>query len=253
MPWVASHRSTSIDEPTWKVAVRAGPARHRPSPAARVSTVWCSGVCSGPAADDRHGPRRRPRHAAACSQCGRTNTALDAFLADEPRSPDVGVTPRESWHVRLRRIGGHGTLEGCGPARRGSRTAPPTVAPLRSSPARRCVARSWRAFSAASDVVDAELHAAHRGSIDVVGIGEDARRLGWRRSACGSHSAPPRNFAYAMPDHVEVMRRTRAAGLVRRGDVRPVRALRLERHLERTRPAGSCGRRFVVVSLRAHR
>ncbi len=68
--------------------------------------------------------------------------------------------------------------------------------------------RSWKAFGAASEVVDAELHQAP-GLIDVVGIGETPVGALATFSLWESLAAA-RAFAYSMPDHVEVMRRTRA-------------------------------------------
>ena len=68
--------------------------------------------------------------------------------------------------------------------------------------------RSWKAFGRASEIVDAELHRAP-GLIDVVGIGETPVGALATFSLWESLSAA-RAFAYSMPDHVEVMRRTRA-------------------------------------------
>ena len=66
---------------------------------------------------------------------------------------------------------------------------------------------AWKTFGAASDVVDAELHAAP-GLIDVVGIGEAPVGRLATFSLWESLTAA-RSFAYEMPDHVEVVRRTR--------------------------------------------
>jgi len=67
---------------------------------------------------------------------------------------------------------------------------------------------SWKAFGEASEIVDTELHQAP-GLIDVVGIGETPVGALATFSLWESLSAA-RAFAYSMPDHVEVMRRTRA-------------------------------------------
>jgi hypothetical protein len=67
---------------------------------------------------------------------------------------------------------------------------------------------SWKAFGAASNVVDAELRTA-AGLIDVVGIGEaPIGRLA--TFSLWESLAAARTFAYSTPDHVEVIRRTRA-------------------------------------------
>ena len=130
---------------------------------------------------------------------------LDAFLADS------SVARRwrgaeESWHVRLRSIGGHGTWKGFDPLKGlDEGTADGAVAIITRANVRR---RSWKSFGAASEVVDAELHRA-TGLIDVVGIGETPVGALATFSLWESLAAA-REFAYSMPDHVEVMRRTRA-------------------------------------------
>ncbi len=114
----------------------------------------------------------------------------------------------ESWHVRLRSIGGHGTWKGFDPlAGLEVGTADGPVAIVTRANVRR---GSWRPFGVASEVVDRELHQAP-GLIDVVGIGETpvgslATFSLWQSLAAA------RSFAYSMPDHVEVIRRTRAEG-----------------------------------------
>ena len=111
----------------------------------------------------------------------------------------------EAWHVRLRGVGGHGAwrgidpLEGLEPGDRDGAVAIITRADVRGS--------AWKTFGAASNVVDAELHTAP-GLIDVVGIGEaPVGRLAtfslWESLDAARH------FAYRMPNHVEVVRRTR--------------------------------------------
>ena len=111
----------------------------------------------------------------------------------------------ESWHVRLRSIGGHGRwrgvdpLEGVEEGQRDRAVAIVTRADVRRS--------AWKVFGAASNVVDAELHTAP-GLIDVVGIGEaPVGRLAtfslWESLGAARH------FAYSMPDHVDIVRRTR--------------------------------------------
>jgi hypothetical protein len=131
--------------------------------------------------------------------------ALDAFLA-------TGAISRrwsgldESWHVRLRALGGHGTWRGVDPLDGldvGSATGPVAVltrANVRPS--------AWRQFARAGRVVDDELHRAE-GLIDAVGIGEaPIGRLA--TFSLWESLAAARTFAYSMPDHVDVVRRTRA-------------------------------------------
>jgi heme-degrading monooxygenase HmoA len=132
----------------------------------------------------------------------------EAALEDFLRTSHIARRWRgaqESWHVRLRGVGGHGRWRGVDPLEgleAGSGDGP--VAIITRADVRR---HSWKAFGAASDVVDAELHTAV-GLIDVVGIGEaPVGRLAtfslWETQAAA------RAFAYSMPDHVEVIRRTR--------------------------------------------
>jgi heme-degrading monooxygenase HmoA len=130
---------------------------------------------------------------------------LDAFLADSALAKRWRRA-EQSWHVRLRSIGGHGTWKGVDPLAgldAGNGGGP--VAIITRANVRR---RSWKAFGAASEIVDTELHQAE-GLIDVVGIGETPVGALATFSLWESLSAA-RAFAYSMPDHVEVMRRTRA-------------------------------------------
>jgi heme-degrading monooxygenase HmoA len=130
---------------------------------------------------------------------------LDAFLA-EGRVARRWQDAEESWHVRLRSVGGHGTWKGFDPlAGLDEGTADGPVAIITRANVRR---RSWKAFGAASKVVDAELHQAP-GLIEVVGIGETPIGSLATFSLWESRAAA-RNFAYSMPDHREVIRRTRA-------------------------------------------
>jgi hypothetical protein len=105
----------------------------------------------------------------------------------------------------MRGIGGHGRWRGVDPLaglEPGSKEGP--VAIITRADVRR---PAWKAFGAASDVVDAELHAAP-GLVDVVGIGEaPVGRLA--TFSLWESLAAARSFAYEMPDHVEVVRRTR--------------------------------------------
>ncbi len=111
----------------------------------------------------------------------------------------------QSWHTRLRSIGGHGTWKGFDPLdglQPGSKDGP--VAIITRADVRR---RSWRAFGRASEVVDVELHKAP-GLIDVVGIGETPVGSLATFSLWESLAAA-RAFAYTMPQHREVIDRTR--------------------------------------------
>lgn len=129
---------------------------------------------------------------------------LDTFLA-EGRIARRWRSAEESWHVRLRAIGGHGTWKGFDPlAGLDEGSSDGVVAIITRANVRR---RSWRAFGVASEVVDAELHRAP-GLIDVVGIGETPVGSLATFSLWESLSAA-RDYAYTMPDHVEVVRRTR--------------------------------------------
>lgn len=133
--------------------------------------------------------------------------ALDAFMATS-RLAARWSTAQESWHVRLRSIGGHGRWRGIDPLdglEQGSNSG--AVAIVTRADVHR---RSWRAFAGASNVVDAELHTAP-GLIDVVGIGEAPVGRLATFSLWESLDAA-RSFAYSMPDHIEVMRRTREEG-----------------------------------------
>jgi hypothetical protein len=130
---------------------------------------------------------------------------LDAFLADHPISRRWQRS-QESWHVRLRGIGGHGTWKGVDPLEGlepGSADGP--IAIITRANVRR---RSWKAFGEASEIVDSELHRAP-GLIDVVGIGETPIGSLATFSLWESRTSA-REFAYSMPDHREVIRRTRA-------------------------------------------
>ena len=133
--------------------------------------------------------------------------ALDAFLALSAigrRWSDIDA----AWHVRLRLLGGHGSwrgvdpLEGLDAGTAGGPVAIVTRADVRPS--------AWRTFGRAGRAVDDELHRAD-GLIDVVGIGEaPIGRLA--TFSLWESLAAARQFAYSMPDHVAVVRRTRAEG-----------------------------------------
>src|SRR6056297_2342270 len=130
---------------------------------------------------------------------------LDAFLADHPVARRWR-TADETWHVRLRGVGGHGTWKGVDPLEGLDQGSPDgRVAIITRADVRR---RAWRAFGAASGVVDTELHQAP-GLIDVVGIGETPIGSLATFSLWESATAA-RRYAYSMPEHRDVVRRTRA-------------------------------------------
>ena len=132
---------------------------------------------------------------------------LDRFLASS-RIARRWDTAGESWHARLRGIGGHGRWKGVDPLdglEVGSKDG--AVAIITRANVRR---RSWKDFGAASEVVDAELHRAP-GLLDVVGIGE-APVGSLATFSLWASLGDAQRFAYSMPDHVEVVRRTRDEG-----------------------------------------
>lgn len=131
--------------------------------------------------------------------------ALDRFLDRHP------ITRRwedaeEAWHVRLRGAGGHGAWRGVAVLEgleRGDASGP--VAVLTRADVR---PRSWRAFTRASRRVGPEVRAAP-GLLAVVGIGEvPVARLGTFSLWASLDAALA--FATKVPEHREVVRRTRA-------------------------------------------
>lgn len=129
---------------------------------------------------------------------------LDTFLVSH-RIGRRWQRAEEAWHVRLRGLGGHGTWRGVDPL---AGLAPGSADGVVAIITRADVKRSaWTAFSAAGDAVNAELHRSD-GLIDVVGVGEAPVGRLATFSLWESLDAA-RTFAYSMPDHVEVVRRTR--------------------------------------------
>lgn len=116
---------------------------------------------------------------------------------------------RESWHVKLRGAGGHGSWRGREiprmmhqPSPHGASHGP--IAMITRADVR---AKSWRAFARDARVVDHELHRSD-GLLAVVGIGEaPILRLGtfslWRDIDAMT------NFARRQPQHTRVVNRTR--------------------------------------------
>ena len=111
----------------------------------------------------------------------------------------------ESWHVRLKALGGHGRwrgvdpLDGLAKGESSGQVAIVTRADVRRS--------AGRAFGHAAREVDTELHTAD-GLIDVVGIGEaPIGRLA--TFSVWESMAAVRAFAHSMPRHQEVIKQTR--------------------------------------------
>lgn len=129
---------------------------------------------------------------------------LDRFLANHAIAGRwAGAS--ESWHVRLKALGSHGTWRGVDPLdgmERGNRDGP--VAVITRADVRRS---AGRAFGEASREVDTELHSAP-GLIDVLGIGEaPIGRLA--TFSLWESAGAVRDFAYSMPRHQQVIEQTR--------------------------------------------
>lgn len=111
----------------------------------------------------------------------------------------------ESWHVRLRLIGGHGRWRGVDPLADLSAGSPngPVAVITRADVTR----QAGRPFRQASKEVNAELHTA-AGLIDVVGIGEaPVGRLA--TFSLWESMAGLRAYAHQMPRHQQVIEQTR--------------------------------------------
>jgi hypothetical protein len=129
---------------------------------------------------------------------------LDRFMSSH-RIAKRWQRAAESWHVRLKAVGGHGTWRGIDPLdgmEPGDRSGP--IAIITRADVRR---RSWKAFSRAGVEVDAELHTAS-GLIDVVGVGEaPVGRLA--TFSLWESMGAARAYAYSMPRHQQVIEETR--------------------------------------------
>jgi len=129
---------------------------------------------------------------------------LDRFLASH-RIARRWDRAAESWHVRLRALGGHGRWRGVDPLdgmEKGDRGGP--VAVITRADVRR---GANRAFGRAAREVDTELHTAD-GLIDVVGVGEaPIGRLA--TFSLWESMDSVRAFAYSMPRHQQVIDQTR--------------------------------------------
>jgi heme-degrading monooxygenase HmoA len=191
-----------VREPRWKAPLalgRLGTDRVRMPRVAGLAFWRLLGTGSG----DRTG-RGADLARTAVFAVWEDEADLDRFLAGHAIARRWDRA-EEAWHVRLRSIGGHGRwrgvdpLDGLEPGDRQGAVAIITRADVRRD--------AWRTFGAASDVVDLELHTAP-GLIDVVGIGEaPVGRLA--TFSLWESLADARHFAYRMPEHVDVVRRTR--------------------------------------------
>ena len=149
------------------------------------------------------------------TQWGRT--ALFCLFADDRTADGFIYQLRqqsgllESWHVKMRGAGGHGSWRGCAvpsllnvDGSSDSETRGPVAMITRAE----VNLRSWRAFAREARVVDHELHQSS-GLLAVVGVGEaPILRLGtfslWRDRPALI------DFARRRPEHQRVVMRTRA-------------------------------------------
>jgi hypothetical protein len=159
---------------------------------------------------DDTGPGIDPRRTAMFA-VWEDEAALDAFLGDSVIGRRWNAIA-DSWHVRLRALGGHGTWRGfdvlagmeSGSQSVSDAAAGPPVAILTRADVR---LGAWRSFGRAGRPVDDELHRAD-GLIDVVGIGEaPVGRLA--TFSLWDSLAAARRYASTMPEHVAVVERTR--------------------------------------------
>jgi hypothetical protein len=132
---------------------------------------------------------------------------LDRFLAAR-LARGIGVT--ESYTVRLRGIGGHGSWNGFDVLGAVETVAADPAAPVAVVTRARVRARYWRTFAQASRVVSDQLVAAD-GLLAVCGIGEAP--IGRQATfSLWQSAAAARRYAYGAPEHLEVVARTRAEG-----------------------------------------
>ncbi len=153
-----------------------------------------AGASTGPGVDP---------HRSALFAIWDDDAALDRFMV---QMASRWAASDETWHVRLRSGGGHGTWRGVEVL---SQLEPAISAggPVAIITRADVHIRSWRAFRQAGPAVSDELQTAD-GLLDVVAIGEaPVGRQGtfslWR----DLHAA--RAFAHRLPEHAAVVRRTR--------------------------------------------
>jgi heme-degrading monooxygenase HmoA len=191
-----------ISEPTWKVPLamaRLGMDRPRLNRVAGLEFWRLLGTGKG----DDTGTGADLRRTAVFA-VWENESDLDRFLASH-RITRRWSRAAESWHVRLRSLGGHGQWRGVNPLdgmAKGERSG--QVAIITRADVRRT---AGRAFGQAAREVDTELHTAD-GLIDVVGIGEAPVGRLATFSVWESMDAV-RTFAYSMPRHQEVVKQTR--------------------------------------------
>jgi len=131
--------------------------------------------------------------------------SADAHIAQVARRQGLA----ESWHVKLRGAGGHGSWHGVQiPRIMHDAAVPPAPGPMAFITRANIRARSWRAFSHDAAIIDRELHQSD-GLLAVVGVGEaPILRLGtfsvWRDVAAMT------TFAQRQPEHNRVVVRTRS-------------------------------------------
>ena len=137
-----------------------------------------------------------------------SETNADAFIARVQRRRGLA----ESWHVKLRGAGGHGSwrgvevprLMGDDAAERIRRGTSPIAIITRAD----VRLRSWRAFSRDARIVDTELRAS-RGLLAVIGIG-DAPMLRLGTFSIWQNLEAMSEFGHRAPQHGRVVSRTRS-------------------------------------------
>ncbi len=144
-------------------------------------------------------------------------TALFCLFSDEA-SADAFIRKirsrrhsAESWHVKLRGAGGHGSWRGREIpvllGRESSASSAESHGPLAMITRADVRPRSWRAFSRDARVVDKELHTTD-GVLAVIAIG-DAPILRQGTFSLWRDAAAIAQFARGGPEHSRVMQRTR--------------------------------------------
>jgi hypothetical protein len=135
----------------------------------------------------------------------RDERALDSFMASMATR---WASAEEQYHVRLRGVGGHGTWRGVDVLGSIEPVADGYDGPLAIITRADVKLRRWRRFAAAGPAVSEALQQAP-GLLAVCGIGEAP--IGRQATfSLWSGAAAARNYAYATPEHREVIRRTHA-------------------------------------------
>jgi hypothetical protein len=135
-------------------------------------------------------------------------TNADAFIARVQHRRGLA----ESWHVKLRGAGGHGSWRGVDvPRLMGDDSAERIrqgTSPIAIITRADVRLRSWRAFSRDASVVDTELRAS-RGLLAVIGIG-DAPMLRLGTFSIWQNLEAMSEFGHRAPQHGRVVSRTRS-------------------------------------------